>query len=888
MNRLFLTLIAAVFLVSACGLPPEKDDVIAVDAITPRDDSVPDDPGGDTGDPGEPRDIRDTADQDAPDPDGQYIDSADVEDLQVVDVPDPDDDAADPGDAPDVNGPCGHCDNGICDLETLDCLECNVDLNCGPGAWCDNHVCRDHLCSPGANFCAGSVLLKCSENGGGFTVIRECADTDPCTEGDGCFDGRCEEGVRRTCQDDNQCTVDYCGVGGICEYYAAEGIVCDDGNPCTRGDYCTGGDCVPAGATDCSDQNPCTLDYCISASGCVHEAVAGHCGDSNGCTTGDRCIEGRCSGDQLDCDDHDQCTSDFCSGGNCLHQRIAGCLPCRADADCEDGDDCTMDTCDTESGICHADVIRTGGCCLYMTDCPPVPQCRKPVCSDEHRCLEGALLQPACCTPEVITESFGEGIPDGWLVENGDETVGWRTGFIESPVPGIEPPAAYFGNPDETSYDNSMAVSGSLYTPAVTLPAGSAIRVSFRLWQDVEPLGGYDRLSLSVIADTQAGSVKSLVWDRPSSFPDMMAQTVSLDLSGYSGRTVRLEFRFDSIDAVSNSGRGIYIDDVIVEATCSQLPCLRDYHCKSSGINGFCRDHKCDFQTSWMEITSFGGPGSGAGTFLAPTDVVAMPGPEGVGNQILVTDSKTHYVQVFDADGAFMRMFGGYGITTGRFLTPRGLQDSEERVFITDSSGGRIQAMTAAGVFLYSFGSAGIDPGQFDAPRDVGVSPDGNMVYVADTGNHRISVFSRLGVYKFSFGAWGRTEGRFRTPSALAVAPDGKIWVCDTQNNRLQVFYPDGLLAMVVAPDGDFALNNPSGVAVMKDGRVVVADTYNHRLLILDSKGLPQDVLGTFGDGAGQFNYPSDVDVMWTGSDERLVVADAGNFRITVWAVQLW
>ncbi|HOC99475.1 MAG TPA: hypothetical protein PKH54_05995, partial [Myxococcota bacterium] len=332
----------------------------------------------------------------------------------------------------------------------------------------------------------------------------------------------------------------------------------------------------------------------------------------------------------------------------------------------------------------------------------------------------------------------------------------------------------------------------------------------------------------------------------------------------------------------------INLDNPAVTATCLAPACLADYHCRSAGINGFCRESRCDFSRTWIQVGQFGEPGSQSGQFNSPTDVATVPGPDGDGFQFLVADSRTHYVQVFDGSGKFIRMLGGYGTVPGKFLSPRGIAASEGRVLIADNLNGRIQVMTPAGVFLYSFGKPGMDPGKFDTPRDVAVSPDSNRIYVADTGNHRISVHNRLGVLMFTFGAFGTSPGRFRTPSAITVGRDGRVWVCDTQNNRIQVFSADGVLDQVIKPDKELALASPGGIAALPGGGAVVADTYNHRLVFFNDYGKPTGTLGSFGSGTGSFFYPSDIDVIGNGADYRLVIADSGNYRVTEWAVKFW
>ncbi len=892
MKSSVLALVTATSMLAACGLPQDRPDAFVAGDNGASDGEMLDNGLTDVADGFEISDTWDVS--------SDYLIDTHDNDLEM-NLPDEGSDSSDSGDDSTVDSDstdidtqldsldtCAHCPRGICDPETLECVECTEDRHCETGSFCDGDRCRNQLCSPGANFCVDSVLYSCSRNGGGFTILSDCNDYNPCTLGDRCEINRCVSGTAIDCSDGNPCTNDYCDVSGTCAHYDAEGTVCNDFNPCTRDDYCHAGACVPGGAKDCNDSNPCTFDYCVSTTGCVHEPGTGSCSDSNGCTEQDRCIEGSCSGDARDCDDHDECTADFCYSGTCYHQGIAGCSNCVLDQDCDDGDECTADTCDQSNGACLNTPLRTGGCCLTIGDCPPVAQCLIPICNSARRCTTGALLQESCCLPVVLDEDFRDGWPQDWFIDNIDWDIGWRLVQEVTGIDGLTGPMLYFGDEPQNGYDSGDQVAGTTRSAPVTLPASSAVQMTFSTWQDVDPTGGYDEFTVSILAETIDGPRRFIVWNRPSDFQMKQTTPVTIDLSGFAGHTVRIEFSFDSHDGYSNAGRGVFVDDIGLEATCLPLACLKDYHCKSAGINGFCRLNRCDFQTAWTHAGSFGGPGSGSGSFLAPTDLVSMPGPEGNGSQLLVSDSKTHYVQVFDSNGKFVRMFGGYGVNDGRFLSPRGMAESEGRVFIVDNSGGRVQAMTPAGVFLYKFGSAGIDPGQFDTPRDVGVSPDGNTVYVADTGNHRVSVFSRLGVYRYSFGRYGKTDGRFRTPAALSVAPDGRVWVCDTQNNRIQVFEPDGVLSRVIAPTGLFKLNYPGGIACLSDGRVVVADTYNHRLVLFNSDGEVVDTLGSFGYGEGQFNYPSDVTAIKGVSGERLAVADAGNFRIVFWAVKRW
>ena len=55
-------------------------------------------------------------------------------------------------------------------------------------------------------------------------------------------------------------------------------------------------------------------------------------------------------------------------------------------------------------------------------------------------------------------------------------------------------------------------------------------------------------------------------------------------------------------------------------------------------------------------------------------------------------------------------------------------------------------------------------------------------------GNHRVSVFTSEGHFLTSFGGRGEGPGEFNFPCGLAVDSSGFVYVCDSFNNRIQVF----------------------------------------------------------------------------------------------------
>ena len=109
--------------------------------------------------------------------------------------------------------------------------------------------------------------------------------------------------------------------------------------------------------------------------------------------------------------------------------------------------------------------------------------------------------------------------------------------------------------------------------------------------------------------------------------------------------------------------------------------------------------------------------------------------------------------------------------------------DVHGNIYTTDRHNSCIQVFSANGVFLRSFGCDKNKPS-----KPWGVCVFGQYVYVTYDFNHCVSVFTTDGVYITSFGQHGSEEGDFSAPCYLCTSEDGFIYVCDYSNNRIQCF----------------------------------------------------------------------------------------------------
>ena len=75
-------------------------------------------------------------------------------------------------------------------------------------------------------------------------------------------------------------------------------------------------------------------------------------------------------------------------------------------------------------------------------------------------------------------------------------------------------------------------------------------------------------------------------------------------------------------------------------------------------------------------------------------------------------------------------------------------------------------------------------------------------------------------------------------------------------------------------------LGKPTGLNVSPDGRIFVADTHYFRVIAYDQEGTELMRFGSYGEGPGEFIFPTDVEF---GSEGRLYVSEyGGNDRIQV------
>ena len=201
--------------------------------------------------------------------------------------------------------------------------------------------------------------------------------------------------------------------------------------------------------------------------------------------------------------------------------------------------------------------------------------------------------------------------------------------------------------------------------------------------------------------------------------------------------------------------------------------------------------------------------------------------------------------------------------------------DTGGRILVPDSKNNRIQAFNSGGSYVTTYGAPTY---QFNCPSGVAISPVNGDIYVVDRCNQRVQVFNSSWVYKTSLGVNGVSGSdatHFNDPRGVVIDTSSNVYVLDTGNSRVQKCTVSGstyscttFVGVVGECGSDFAhLCDPRAIALDKAGRVYVADTNNQRVQVFDASGAYlTSIGGGWGSNSSQAHHPSGVAIDGVGN----------------------
>jgi DNA-binding beta-propeller fold protein YncE len=177
---------------------------------------------------------------------------------------------------------------------------------------------------------------------------------------------------------------------------------------------------------------------------------------------------------------------------------------------------------------------------------------------------------------------------------------------------------------------------------------------------------------------------------------------------------------------------------------------------------------------------------------------IAVPAGLVVDNEnrfLYVADSERDQILVYDADPPYklLRTIGKPGskhelTSAGDFSHPTNLAlDKDGNLYVADTFNNRVEIFDADGNFIREFGKAGDGPGYFARPKGIAIDADGH-VWVADAIQDRVQVFTPEGDLLIYLGGHGLLPGQFSTIAGLTIDKNNRVITSEQYPGRVQIF----------------------------------------------------------------------------------------------------
>ncbi len=161
---------------------------------------------------------------------------------------------------------------------------------------------------------------------------------------------------------------------------------------------------------------------------------------------------------------------------------------------------------------------------------------------------------------------------------------------------------------------------------------------------------------------------------------------------------------------------------------------------------------------------------------------------------LYVADPAQDQVLVFDADNlTLIRKMGTSGkqhtlTEPGQFAMPTNVAlDGDNNLYVTDTFNSRVEVFDADGNFIRTWGKAGDQPGKLFRPKGIAVDVDGH-VWVADTQQDRVQCFTQDGQLLMWLGTHGELPGEFQALAGLYIDRNNRMFTSEQYPGRVQMF----------------------------------------------------------------------------------------------------
>ncbi len=165
-----------------------------------------------------------------------------------------------------------------------------------------------------------------------------------------------------------------------------------------------------------------------------------------------------------------------------------------------------------------------------------------------------------------------------------------------------------------------------------------------------------------------------------------------------------------------------------------------------------------------------------------PTGLAILPSQ----NKLYVVDTGDHSLKIFNLQGEFLNKIPKAN-DSAIFHYPTFATHSNSAILVNDALNYKIKTFDTNGSLLNSFGMEGSGPGTFSRIKGIAVDSE-NHIYTVDNLADNFQIFTSDGKLLLSVGSRGQLAGQFWSPAGINIQND-TIYIADTFNNRIQIFY---------------------------------------------------------------------------------------------------
>ena len=242
---------------------------------------------------------------------------------------------------------------------------------------------------------------------------------------------------------------------------------------------------------------------------------------------------------------------------------------------------------------------------------------------------------------------------------------------------------------------------------------------------------------------------------------------------------------------------------------------------------------------------------------------------------MIVSEQDAHKVSAFDIRGQRVGTFGLHGDRPEHMKYPAGIAiDAMDNIYVGNQY--KLQKFNSRGKLIKCVGRKGWKKGVFDAIQGLTVYRE--KVYVCDRNNNRIQVFDLDLNFIRSIGSHGKGRGEFNQPYDLKFDSAGNMYVAELGNNRVQVMDSSGQFIREFGQEGEGKLGGPSALH-FADKYVYVSDNNHCRIVVYETSGQFVTSFGREGQREGKFQYPH---CITSCADGFIYVCDWYNNRVQI------